>query len=108
MQLRCNINHLKGYLVALNILIKYKIKWFFKGIWKECGNWQTLLIFLLVVFALGTPVWLGYLLGIITKQKWCYAMASGCLFFWNCVPCTPFIPICLAITSLIKRLNHRR
>lgn len=35
-------------------------------------------------------------------------MATGYLLFWNVVPCTPFIGICVAITLGLKKVLERR
>ena len=63
-----------------------------------------LVLFAIVFVVLGTPVWLGYLLFFIFKWNWAMAMATGYLFFFNVIPCTPYIGICILVTLGLKKL----
>ncbi len=82
--------------------IKTKVKNFFLWIWQECKDWHTLVLLCVVIAVVYSPVWLGYLLFIIFKWKWCSAVASACLVFWA-GPFTPFFPLCIGITLSIKK-----
>ena len=83
--------------------IKGKIKNFIEWIKNECKDWKTFVIFIIVVLIVYSPTWLGYLLYLIFKWNWCIAMATASLVFWA-GPFTPFFPLCIVITFLIKRL----
>ncbi len=85
-----------------------KTKEFFKSLWLELKDWKTLILFILVFLTLSIPIWVGYGLYWIFKIKWCLAMATSYLLFWNIIPGTPFIGICIAITLGIKKLINRR
>lgn len=74
---------------------------------KELKDWRTILIFFIVVAVVGCEVWIPYILFIITNNPIYMAIASGGLIFWNVVPFTPFLPICLAITLAIKKLINK-
>ena len=74
-------------------------KWLFLTL----RDWKSWVIFLSCVTVTSSTVWVGYLLYLIFRWKWALAMATGSLFFWNCVPCTPFIAINLFFTILIKK-----
>ncbi len=76
---------------------------FFKWIWQECKDWKTLVIFIIVWFFLMIPVWVGYILFFITKNKWHLTYATGWIIFWA-GPFTPTIPLCIGITFVIKKL----
>ncbi len=70
--------------------------------WHQLDNWQTLLLFILVVIVMYIPVWGGYLLYFLFHWKWAMWMATGALAFWA-APFTPFFPTCIAITLAIKK-----
>lgn len=86
-------------------LIK-KIIDFIKWVWKECRNWQTILLFGIVCLVIGTPVWLGGALWFIFGWKWALAMALGCLAFWW-LPGTPFMVLSVTVTLAIKRWGRK-
>lgn len=79
---------------------------FIKWVWKECCNWQTILLFGVVCAVIGTPVWLGGLLWFIFGFKWALAMALACLAFWW-LPGTPFMVLSLTVTLAIKRWGKK-
>jgi len=83
-----------------------KLKRFFLSIWQECKDIKTFLLFLIVVAAVYSPVWIGYLLYWIFRWNWCLAAATLVLAFWA-GPFTPFFPICIAITLAIKKLGKK-
>ena len=87
-----------------------KVWWFIKKAWISAFKWvkrelkDKVLrrIFYVVFLVMSAPVWLFYTLGIIFKNGWFVGVASGYLFFWNVVPATPFLGICLGITIGIR------
>lgn len=74
---------------------------------KELKDWRTILIFGIVMLVLGSEVWIPYILFMITNKPVYMIIATGGLFFWNVVPFTPFLPICLAVTIAIKKLMKK-
>ena len=83
-----------------------KIKEFIKWIIDECKDWRTFVIFIIVIAIVYFPTWGGYLIYIIFKWNWSLAVASASLAFWF-GPFTPFFPLCMAITLLIKKIITR-
>ncbi len=81
----------------------FEVKRFFRYIWRECKDWRTIPILLVVMTIVYSPVWLCYLLYVLFGLNWCLAVATACLAFWA-GPFTPFFPLCIAITCGIKRL----
>ena len=79
---------------------------FIKWVWKECCNWQTILLYGVVCAVIGTPVWLGGLFWFIFGWKWALGMSLGCLAFWW-LPGTPFMVLSLTVTLAIKRWGRR-
>lgn len=75
------------------------IKW----IWRECKDWRTLVIFILVWLVMMSPVIVGYILYFITKNEWHLTYSNVVLVFWF-GPFTPLIPICIGITFTIKKI----
>ena len=93
---------LKQWIIKLiNKLIDF-IKW----VWKECRNWQTILLFGAVCAVIGAPVWIGGILWFVFSWKWALAMMLGCLAFWW-LPGTPFMVLSLTVTLAIKRWGKR-
>ncbi len=86
--------------------LKERLKRFFKWIKKECKDYRTFIILLVVVFVVHTPIWGGILLYKIFKLKWGLAMATTVSVFWL-GPFTPFFPICIAITFGIKKILEK-
>ena len=85
-----------------------KIKNFIKWLWQECRDWRTLVLFVCVCIAMGTPVWLCYIFSLIFGWEWAAAVAGAMLIFWNVVPGTPFFVICLSITLGLKKIWEKR
>lgn len=79
---------------------------FVKWVWRECKNWQTILLFGVVCAVIGLPVWSGGLLYLIFGWKWALAMAVACLAFWW-LPGTPFLVLSLTVTLAIKRWGFK-
>ena len=79
---------------------------FIKWVWKECCNWQTILLFGAVCAVIGAPVWVGGVLWFVFGFKWALAIAIGCLAFWW-LPGTPFMVLSLTVTLAIKRWGKR-
>lgn len=93
----------------------WKIVWFyikkpFKWIKDNIKDWRTAIVFIIVFLVMSSEVWVSYLLGIITWgtdfSKWCMGVASACWLFWL-GPFTPFLPICIGLTILIKSLFNK-
>ena len=70
---------------------------------RECKDWRTFAIFIIVLVIMYSPVWLGYLLYYIFNLKWCMVMATVVLTFWA-GPLTPFFPLAIAVTLFIKKI----
>ena len=84
-----------------------KIKKFWKQTWKELKDWKTLILYIIVNIVLSCEIWVPYLLGLITGNKWWYGIGSACWLFWI-GPGTPFIPLCIAITLAIKKIFFKK
>lgn len=94
----------------------WKLIWFyisfpFGWIWRNIRDWRTFIIFAIVFLVLSSEVWIPYILGFITWgtkfSKTMIGVGSACLFFWNCVPFTPFLPLCIVITISVKSAFNR-
>ena len=98
--------------------MKYKLCKFLRGkkaeairlckwIWKECKDWRTFLLFVIVAAVMYIPVWVGYLLHILCNIKWGSVVATAYIAFWA-GPFTPFFPLCITITLGIKKIIENR
>lgn len=91
-------------------LVWYYIKKPFVWLKDNIKDWRTAIIFIIVFLVLSCEVWVPYLLGIISWgtdfSKWCFGIASACWLFWL-GPGTPFLPICIGLTILIKSLFNK-
>ncbi len=76
---------------------------FFLWLWKECRDWRTFVLLVIVCLAIGIPVWGGYLLFILFGWKWAFVVASACLAFWW-IPGVPFFTVSVMVTLALKRL----
>ena len=76
---------------------------FFKWIWRECRNWQTVLLFGIVCLVVGSPVWVCGLLWLIFGWAWAGVVCAALLAFWW-LPGMPYFGICASITIIIKRV----
>ena len=72
----------------------------------ECKDWRTLVAFILVTIILYSPAWGGYLIYFLFKWKWAFSIASFWVALWL-GPFTPFFPLCIAITLVIKRIIEK-
>lgn len=94
--------------------MKKKLKSFiclFKNELKKFKNWQTLIIFILVMVIVGSEVWVSYLIAIIVGLDTplgasLSTFATACLIFWN-LPFTPFLLVCFTITTFIVELKDK-
>lgn len=80
-----------------------KLKNLIKWIWSECKDWRTLIVFIVVYCLVMSPVIVGYVLYFITKNEWHLTYSNIWLLFWF-GPFTPLIPLCLAITFVVKKI----
>lgn len=76
-------------------------------IWRECKDRKTVMIFLAVVAVMYSPTWGGYLLHAICGWKAGSVIASAYALFWA-GPCTPFFPLCIAITLALKKRSEQK
>ena len=79
---------------------------FFKWVWRECRNWQTIALLLLVCIIVGAPVWICGLLGLLFNWTWAWAVFAALLAFWW-LPGMPYFAVCVAITLGIKRFFQK-
>lgn len=87
--------------------VRYFIVITWEWLFMTLKDWRSWLIFLGCVTVTSCTVWVGFILFWIFGWEWALAMATGSLFFWNCVPCTPFIAINLFLTILIKGVAEK-
>ena len=80
-----------------------KIVSVWKWLWKQLKDWHNLVIFAIVFVVLSSEIWVPYLIGIITGDKYWFAIGSACWAFWL-APFTPFLPLCIAITLGIRKI----
>ena len=82
--------------------MRRKLIRFFMWIMRECQNWQTIALLLLVAAVIQIPTWGGYLLFWLFGWKWAFALATLAVIFWA-GPFSPFWVLCVSITLAIKR-----
>ena len=75
--------------------------------WRELRDWRTFIVFVLTVLVIGSEVWISALLGIILHNSYLLGIAGTCWAFWL-LPGTPFIPLCIIITTSIKALINKK
>ena len=92
----------KLYLKLKDSLIKL-----FKWVWSECKDWRTLILFGIICLIIGSPVWVCYLIGFIFHWNWAIVFASVAWAFWL-LPGTPFIPLCISLTLILKRVYEKK
>ena len=78
-----------------------------KWILAQLKDWKTFVLFLGVCAVMSVEVWLPYILGFVTGNKWWFGIGSAWWLFWI-GPGTPFIPLCIAITLAIKKLFFKK
>ena len=86
---------------------KNKIVEFVKWVWQECKDWRTFVLFVMVCFVIGLPVWGLALLGIIFSWEWAVITAGVAWAFWM-LPGTPFFVLCIATTLALKRFFEKK
>jgi hypothetical protein len=86
--------------------LRRKLIRFFMWIMRECQNWQTIVLLLLVAAVIQLPTWGGYLLYWIFGWKWALALATVAVIFWA-GPFSPFWVLCVSITLAIKRAFNK-
>ena len=82
------------------------IKKFFKWIFNNIKDKRTRRIFYIVYLVMTSPIWICYIVGILSKSMLLIGIASGVLAFWS-MPFTPLLAICLALTLTIKKLIYK-
>ncbi len=86
---------------------KNKIVNFIKWLWRECKDWRTFVLLVIVCIVVGAPVWICGLLGILFNWAWAWAVFAALLAFWW-MPGVPYFALCVAITLAIKRFFERK
>lgn len=84
----------------------------FTWLWVNIRDFKTFIIFGIVFLVVSSEVWIPYLLGAIFYSNVAFritmfSVGSACLLFWNVIPCTPFLGICIGITIGIKALFNK-
>ena len=84
---------------------KFKIKIinFFRWVWIQIKDTKNLLILAVVLLIMTSPIWVCGTLGLITNRPVLTGIAATYLAFWL-GPATPFWPLCIAITLLIRKI----
>ena len=83
--------------------LKEKFKKIFNWLKIECKDFKTFIIFFCVIVVMYIPVWGGYLLFFIFKNKIFLSIATVVMAFWL-GPFTPFFASAIAITLFIKKI----
>ncbi len=78
-------------------------KTFFKWVWKECRDWRTFALLVIVCIVMGLPVWGGYLLALLFHWKWAFVVATAVFAFWW-IPGMPFFALAVSVTLGIKKV----
>lgn len=86
---------------------KNKIINFIKWLWRECKDWRTFVLLVIVCIVVGAPVWISGLLGILFDWAWAWAVCAALLAFWW-LPGVPYFALCVAVTLAIKRFFEKR
>lgn len=86
---------------------KNKIVNFIKWLWRECKDWRTFVLLVIVCIVVGAPVWISGLLGILFNWAWAWAVFAALLAFWW-LPGVPYFALCVAITLAIKRFFEKK
>ena len=88
-------------------LVAFPFVWLFYNI----RDWRTFVIFIIVFVVMSSEIWIPYLLGVIFWKNEplrisMFSFGSACWLFWL-GPFTPFFPICISITILVKTLFNK-
>lgn len=86
--------------------LKRKLIRFIMWIIRECKNWQTILLLLIVATIMQLPTWGGFLLYLLWGWEWALAVATVAAIFWA-GPFSPFWVACLTVTLAIKRIFEK-
>ncbi len=76
---------------------------FFRWVWKECRDWRTFALLVIVCLVMGLPVWGGYLLAFLFGWEWAFVVASAVFAFWW-IPGMPFFALSVSVTLGIKKI----
>lgn len=76
---------------------------FLKFIKENLKEKLTFIIFIIVFLVISSPIYLGYILGFITKNTWFYGIATTFLALWM-GPGTPIFIIILVLTLSIRKI----
>lgn len=86
--------------------LKRKLIRFIMWIIRECKNWQTILLLLVVAAIIQVPTWGGFLLYFIFGFEWALAVGTIAAIFWA-GPFSPFWIVCVTVTLAIKKLIEK-
>lgn len=86
--------------------LKRKLIRFIMWIIRECKNWQTILLLLVVATIIQIPTWGGFLLYFIFGFEWALAVGTIAAIFWA-GPFSPFWIVCVTVTLAIKKLIEK-
>ena len=86
---------------------KNKIVNFIKWLWRECKDWRTFVLLVIVCIVVGAPVWISGLLGILFNWAWAWAVFAALLAFWW-LPGVPYFALCVSVTLAIKRFFEKK
>ena len=86
--------------------LKRKLIRFIMWIIRECKNWQTILLLLIVATIIQIPTWGGLLLYFIFGWEWALAVGTIAAIFWA-GPFSPFWVVCITVTLGIKKLIEK-
>ena len=86
--------------------LKRKLIRFIMWIIRECKNWQTILILLVVATIIQIPTWGGFLLYFIFGFEWALAVGTIAAILWA-GPFSPFWIVCVTVTLAIKKLIEK-
>ena len=86
---------------------KNKIVNFIKWLWRECKDWRTFVLLVIVCIVVGAPVWISGLLGILFNWAWAWAVFAALLAVWW-LPGVPYFALCVAVTLAIKRFFEKK
>ncbi len=78
---------------------------FLKWLWKECRDWKTLVLLLIVCLVLSSPVWVCYILGFLFDWTWAIVVATAVWAFWW-LPGMPFFALAVTITLGIRKISE--
>lgn len=86
--------------------LKRKLIRFIMWILRECKNWQTVLLLLIVAAIIQLPTWGGFLLYFIFGWQWALAVGTIAAIFWA-GPFSPFWVLAVTVTLAIKRMFEK-